>query len=84
MVGFAPTPQFHVVFVNLSNDLEEREHFIEHRVPTVGETIRINHNNTRYRVVSVESRLTIPLEHSTLGTPTRCEYEKFILEVEEA
>lgn len=83
MVGLAPTPQFHVVLVNLSNDLEEREHFFEHRVPSIGEMLRFNHDNARYRVVSVESRLTNPVEHSIYG-PTRCEYEKFILEIEEA
>jgi hypothetical protein len=83
MTGIAPIPQFHVVLVNLSRDLEEREHFFEHRVPSIGEMIRVNQDNTRYRVTSVESRLTNPVERGKFG-PTHCFYEKLIVEVEEA
>ena len=45
--GLAHTIQFHVVFINLSDDLKTWDMYLEHRAPQLGETIRINQSNQR-------------------------------------
>ena len=84
MTGLAHTIRFHVVFVNLSDDLKTWEMYLEHRAPQLGETIRINQSNRRYRVVGFENGLTVPVEDTQDGRPTMGFYDTITIEIEEA
>lgn len=83
MNGFAHTIRFHVVFVDLSNDLKTWDMYLEHRVPNIGETIRINSSNRRYKIVGIENGLAVPVEESNHG-PTMGFYDTITIEIEEA
>jgi len=82
MPGIAHTIRFHTTFINLSDDLKTWDMYLEHRIPQLGETIRINNGNRRHRVVSIENQLAVPVEESDTG-PTMGFYDTIIIEVEE-
>jgi len=83
MTGLAHTIRYHVVFINLSDDLKTWDMYLEHRTPQLGETIRINQSNQRYKVVGFENQITVPVEESQHG-PTMGFYDTVIIEIEEA
>ncbi len=80
MTGLAHTIQFHVLFV--TPDGKTWDMFLEHRVPPIGETIRINSSNVLYRIVDIQNDLTVHVEKSDHG-PTMGFYDKLIIELEE-
>ncbi len=80
MTGLAHMIRFHVVFV--TPDGKTWDMYLDHRVPPIGETIRINSSNILYRVVDIHSDLTVPVEKSDHG-PTMGFYDKLTIELEE-
>lgn len=80
MNGLAHTIKFHVLFVTPEGKTWDM--YLEHRVPQIGETIRINRSNTRYKVMDIENGLTVPVEKSDHG-PTMGFCDTITIEVKE-
>ena len=80
MTGLAHTIRFHVLFVTPEGKTWDM--YLDHRVPQIGETIRINSSNIRYRIVDIDNGLTVPVEKSDYG-PTLGFYDQITIELME-
>ncbi len=80
MTGLAHTIRFHVLFVTPEGKTWDM--YLEHRAPSIGETVRINSSNVIYKVKDIQNDLTVPIEESQYG-PTMGFYDKLTIELEE-